>query len=315
MFNDKSSYSTPVKDYSAPVITFCSFTYPIKGKVNAFMGKKKLLTDLIALIILILLGVYFYNYVLSLYQTDLKDIDTELAGLCIEMQDDGAPYYALYAICKTYDLFPDEAFYMLSSLKEDNAFYEEKWPSKSEIEKTIIEADAVYRGENRDEIKAREAARLCCSLKKFDFVIDGAFPIDMTVKYSYSDTFGAKRSYGGERTHEGVDIICASGTPVYSVTDGVVIKKGWNTLGGWRLLIKDEYGLEYYYAHLSEYAVNVDEGDSILKGQLIGYSGESGYGGIGTSGQFIAHLHFGIYENGIAVNPYFYIKQYEKNKY
>lgn len=274
---------------------------------------KKRFIRLLVLIVILFLAWQLYEHVLSGIQTNLSDIDTELVSLCMSEQEEGAPYYALYAISETYNILPDKALSMLKSAGESNAFYEKSWPDLKQIEQTFIDADAEYMKEYVDEDRAKEAAEFCNSLKKLDNVINGAFPLDKTEKYNYSDTFGAERTYGGERTHEGTDIICDSGTPVYSVTDGTVIKKGWNRLGGWRLLIRDSYGLEYYYAHLSEYAVDIDEGDTVLRGQLIGYSGASGYGETGTTGQFVAHLHFGIYENGTAINPYYYLKKCEKN--
>lgn len=274
---------------------------------------KKRLIRLLVLIVILFLAWQLYDHVLSGIQTNLKGIDTELVSLCMSEDEDGAPYYALYAICETYDILPDKALSMLKSTGESNAFYEESWPESKKIEQTFIDADKEYMKEDADKEKAKDAANLCNSLKKLDNVISGAFPLDRSKKYNYDDTFGAERTFGGERTHEGTDIICDSGTPVYSMTDGTVIKKGWNRLGGWRLLIRDDYGLDYYYAHLSEYAADVDEGDTVLRGQFIGYSGSSGYGETGTTDQFVAHLHFGIYENGTAINPYYYLKISEKN--
>lgn len=269
------------------------------------------------LIIFILIAGFLYSLLIFIAQKDsqtkLCDIDTQLLALCIDKEEKGAPYYAIYSICTVYDVLPDKAAKMLLIGREKNSFYDADWPKEKDIEETFKNIETTAFEDLKDYNRAYEAADFCTSLKKLDSVISGFFPIDKSVKFSYEDTFGAKRTYGGDRTHEGLDIICDKGTKVYSVCGGVVIKTGWNNLGGFRILIRDKFGLEYYYAHLSKYAAGLKVGDNVKRGQFIAYSGDTGYGKIGTSGKFIAHLHFGIYENGEAVNPYFFIKQCQKN--
>lgn len=145
---------------------------------------------------------------------------------------------------------------------------------------------------------------------------DKVFPIAQGYEYDYKDGFGDARTYGGERTHEGIDIMCDKGVPVVSVCDGVVEKQGWLELGGWRLGIRGKDGVYYYYAHLYRYHQNIRQGSKVKKGQVIGYAGDSGYGEKGTTGKFEPHLHFGMYEGKeeVAVNPYPFLKMWEKNK-
>lgn len=117
---------------------------------------------------------------------------------------------------------------------------------------------------------------------------------------TFADTWKEQRSYGGERLHEGTDLMGASyerGTyPVISMTDGVVEKLGWLEKGGWRVGIRAPAGGYFYYAHLYSYASGLKEGDRIKAGQLLGYMGDSGYGKEeGTVGKFPVHLHLGIY--------------------
>jgi len=122
---------------------------------------------------------------------------------------------------------------------------------------------------------------------------DKCFPFTEDINYGYSDGWGMGRS--DNRKHEGIDIFADHGTPIVSVCDGVVEKKGWLNLGGWRLGIRGEDNVYYYYAHMSEYA-DLEVGDTVKKGQVIGYVGDTGYGPEGTTGQFVAHLHFGMYQ-------------------
>jgi murein DD-endopeptidase MepM/ murein hydrolase activator NlpD len=136
------------------------------------------------------------------------------------------------------------------------------------------------------------------------------FPLPAGQHSPYEPGFGDGRSFGGERSHEGIDIIAPEGTPVYSVCNGVVTNKGWLTLGGWRIGVMDAFGVYHYYAHLSAYA-DLEVGDAVSAGQLLGYVGSTGYGPEGTSDQMVSHLHFGLYMNDEAFDAYPYLKRWE----
>ena len=136
----------------------------------------------------------------------------------------------------------------------------------------------------------------------------------------FEDTFGASRTYGGQRTHEGTDLFGSKNIsgyyPVVSVTDGVVEKVGWLPLGGWRIGIRSPSGGYFYYAHLDSYSRDFQEGDSVRAGELLGLMGDTGYGPEGTRGKFPVHLHFGIYirtqnRREISVNPYAVLRYLE----
>lgn len=151
------------------------------------------------------------------------------------------------------------------------------------------------------------------------------FPIPMSADegvpfITYTDTWGAERTYGGERLHEGTDLMATVDEPglypVLSISDGVVTNKGWLEKGGYRIGITSEHGGYFYYAHLDSYA-DVNLGDTVKAGQLLGYMGDSGYGEEGTTGMFASHLHLGIYItlDGVetAINPYPFLIELEKN--
>ncbi|MGI6005113.1 MAG: M23 family metallopeptidase [Christensenellales bacterium] len=136
----------------------------------------------------------------------------------------------------------------------------------------------------------------------------GLFPLEQSAGFDYANTWGAERTYGGDRKHEGIDIFAESGTPIRAVAGGKVISKGWLELGGWQIEILAENGVRHYYAHMSRYAENINRGDTVEQGAVIGYVGDTGYGPEGTTGQFEPHLHFGLYdEKNRAFNPYPYL--------
>ena len=138
---------------------------------------------------------------------------------------------------------------------------------------------------------------------------------------SFGNSWNDLRTYGGNRTHEGTDIMASNNIrgyfPVISITDGVVEKKGWLEQGGYRIGVRSETGGYFYYAHLYSYAPGLEVGDPVIAGQLLGFMGDSGYGNEGTIGQFAVHLHLGIYvnqTNEMSVNPYWILKILEKNR-
>lgn len=98
------------------------------------------------------------------------------------------------------------------------------------------------------------------------------------------------------RPHHGVDYAAPKGTPVYSVGDGKVVKKGWDKGGGRFVRIKHNSVYSTVYMHFSKFAKGIKVGDFIQQGQVVGYVGSSG---LATG----PHLDFRFYQNGKAVDP------------
>ena len=117
---------------------------------------------------------------------------------------------------------------------------------------------------------------------------------DIYVTQPFGDTAFSRQNAGlyNGKGHNGVDLRAAPGTPVKSAYAGIIQGTG-NTdqvcsgasYGRW-ILIKHGNGLTTLYAHLS--LVKVTEGQSVETGDLIGYSGNTGY----STGP---HLHFGLF--------------------
>mmetsp|Transcript_9666 Transcript_9666/g.22202 ORF Transcript_9666/g.22202 Transcript_9666/m.22202 type:complete len:320 (-) Transcript_9666:4908-5867(-) len=97
--------------------------------------------------------------------------------------------------------------------------------------------------------------------------------------------------------HQGVDFVAPRGTPVYATGDGVVgVVKKSRGYGNW-VEIQHGYGFSTRYAHMQ--AFNVKYGQSVTRGQCIGYVGSSG---VSTS----PHLHYEVLKNKKNVNPALY---------
>ncbi|WP_430784459.1 M23 family metallopeptidase [Virgibacillus flavescens] len=145
---------------------------------------------------------------------------------------------------------------------------------------------------------------------------DRVFPMPSNYNYSYNNTWGNRRGFGGLRIHEGTDIFADYGTPVRSTTYGVIELMGWNLFGGWRIGLRDVHNIYHYYAHLSNYKDDIKVGQIVKPGDVIGYVGSTGYGPPGTSGKFPPHLHYGMYkDNGYSewsFDPYPYLKKWQR---
>lgn len=144
-----------------------------------------------------------------------------------------------------------------------------------------------------------------------------------TVKFE--DSWMQSRTFGGNRGHEGCDIMASINQrgyyPIVSVSDGKVEKIGWLSQGGYRIGVRSKNGAYFYYAHLYDYARDFKEGDTVTAGELLGFMGDSGYSDVeGTVGKFDVHLHFGIYLNDaegkeFSVNSYCILDQIKDQRY
>ena len=104
--------------------------------------------------------------------------------------------------------------------------------------------------------------------------------------------------------HEGVDITAERGTPVLSMTGGVVERVGWTFYSGLRVGVRGPDGRYYFYAHLSSVAPGIAPGAHVTVGSALGAVGNTGYGPPGQRDMFAPHLHFGIEAPTGWVNPY-----------
>ncbi|GET30177.1 peptidoglycan DD-metalloendopeptidase family protein [Prolixibacter sp. SD074] len=99
------------------------------------------------------------------------------------------------------------------------------------------------------------------------------------------------------RPHHGVDYAAPTGTPVHSIGDGVVTRRGYQARGGGNYLyIKHNSVYTTSYMHLSRFAKGMHPGVRVKQGQLVGYVGMTG---LATG----PHLDFRVYKNGAAVDP------------
>lgn len=129
-----------------------------------------------------------------------------------------------------------------------------------------------------------------------------AWPVPSSYRISRGFYVGKEE---GEQSHKGVDILGEYETPIYAIQDGTVLAAGsgyeetddianhWSY--GIRVTLDHGDGLKSVYAHLSGVAVKT--GDTVEKGQLIGYMGFSGR-------TTTTNLHLETWQDGSRFNPY-----------
>ena len=118
--------------------------------------------------------------------------------------------------------------------------------------------------------------------------------------YTLTSPFGMRLHpvHNEYRMHNGVDLACAQGTPIYATRSGQVTTATYNSSAGYYVSINHGDGFASVYMHMTHYIVSA--GEYVSQGQTIGYVGSTGT----STG---AHLHFGISKNGTYVNPMNYI--------
>jgi murein DD-endopeptidase MepM/ murein hydrolase activator NlpD len=99
--------------------------------------------------------------------------------------------------------------------------------------------------------------------------------------------------------HSGLDIEAPSGTPVRAAADGNVTDASMNAGYGREIILNHGHDVLTVYGHLS--AMAVVPGQHVIRGQVIGYVGQSGR----ATGP---HLHYEVRVHNVPVNPHKYLR-------
>lgn len=156
---------------------------------------------------------------------------------------------------------------------------------------------------SKEELKAQFEKEVYDFESELNIYIDkGSYPApknnifswpldDVYITQRFGKTVGAEKLYASG-SHNGIDFRAQIGSPVKSVLSGTVagtgntdLFSGCYSFGKW-VMIKHNNGLSTIYGHLS--SINVSKDEKVLNGDVLGYSGSSGY----STGP---HLHLGLY--------------------
>lgn len=204
-------------------------------------------------------------------------------------------------------LAADEVLLAEKRLQYDDLLFELE--QKSEEFGLLLEESELLQEELMQEIAAKEVelkeAKYDEYLRKLALQGDNppsnATWITPVSGYRLTSAFGMRKHpvLGVNRMHNGIDMACAAGTPIYATRAGTVTKAAYQASGaGNYVSINHLDGFASIYMHMTHYVVS--QGQSVSQGQLIGYVGNTGI----STGD---HLHFGISYAGTYVNPLAYI--------
>jgi murein DD-endopeptidase MepM/ murein hydrolase activator NlpD len=135
--------------------------------------------------------------------------------------------------------------------------------------------------------------RIVGASTKVEVAVPSINPVEV-MKFSSGFGYRNAPTRGASRNHKGIDIPGPVGTPIYATADGVVGRAQW--LGGYGKYVEINHGnaVQTRYGHLS--AMNVAPGQSVRKGDILGYMGSTGR----STG---SHLHYEVRIAGEAINP------------
>lgn len=147
-----------------------------------------------------------------------------------------------------------------------------------------------------------EVVELAQKKEKLYAAIPAIQPISNKQLHALSSGFGWRTHpiYKVKKMHPGIDFAASIGTPIYATADGTISEVSVK-FSGYGKMVEIDHGFGYRtrYAHMHEFAVR--SGQSVKRGDLIGYVGDTG---MSTA----PHLHYEVLINGSKVNPvhYFY---------
>lgn len=193
---------------------------------------------------------------------------------------------------KNYEIKNDSIFKLGLNLSTNNSFY------------TINDTFNV----NSLSVMMSKNGRILNSVKneldvKWDSVynVPVFMPIASTDFDRVSDYYGWRKHPIHKRWiyHNGIDIVAKHKAEILATSDGVVVKKVKSKRGyGNRIVLDHDNGFKTLYAHL--YSFNVSIGDTVKRGDVIGFMGSTGLS-TGT------HLHYEILKNNKHQDPIEYM--------
>lgn len=151
-------------------------------------------------------------------------------------------------------------------------------------------------GEPVEEAKQEDASAISTEQNDVATVMSKNISIVPPVSGTITSGYGARDEIlqGVGTYHTGIDIANKLNTEIHSATEGTVVKTEKNNKYYGNNIEIEKDGIIFKYGHLN--SIDVNQGDTVTQGQLIGHMGSTGM----STG---SHLHFEIKVNSRTVNP------------
>ncbi|ETO91774.1 MAG: peptidase, M23/M37 family domain protein [Candidatus Xenolissoclinum pacificiensis L6] len=217
---------------------------------------------------------------------------------------------SLYNTARNLGIHPNSIIKMVEAIEKQSSINLNKLSKNSKLE-TVVEFDpeenvnvlcfaildngsnnaTFYNHEFRDgQRKVVNLDHYIGNGKGFVSPVDPSIPISSHYGNRYHP-IKRKKSF-----HKGIDYATQIGTPVYAASEGEITVLSKSTSYGNLIKIKHQNGYLTLYAHLSKFAPNIKSGANVRKGELIGFSGDTGM----VTGP---HLHFETLKDNKHINP------------
>ncbi len=126
------------------------------------------------------------------------------------------------------------------------------------------------------------------------------FPANPSISHFVAPTTGLIiNRFNPRQNHYGVDLVTEVNQPVVAVMNGTVIFANWTIDTGYVIQVQHDNNYLSLYKHNADLLKGV--GDYVASGEAIAIVGNSGELTTGP------HLHFELWQNGVALNPELYI--------
>lgn len=182
--------------------------------------------------------------------------------------------------------------------KEAERIAEEERKRKEEEERLRREAEE----RKRQEEEKKKQELLLDEYRLSQNIENMLWPVPKSGRITSDYGYRSAPVQGATTFHQGVDIgvgnLSRADRGVVAALAGVVTKTGYNVSAGNYIHIDHGNGLVTWYLHA--YKIYVKEGQYVERGEEIMEAGTTGY----SSGP---HLHFGVWVNGVSVDPLLYI--------
>ncbi len=228
---------------------------------------------------------------------DLQNLDTQLGGQKTEQEKKKGELKKLQS-----ELTGQQKAVADTAKQKDKLLTDTK-NRESEYQKILDEKKKQQEAFEKDLFQFESDLKIAIDPSKLPSKKTGAlsWPLEsIMITQQFGKTSSSGRLYASG-THNGVDFRATDGTKVMAVLSGTItatgntdLKKSCYSYGKW-ILIKHPNGLSSLYGHLS--SISVNPGDSVTTGQVIAYSGRTGY----VTGP---HLHLTVLATeGVKVMP------------
>ena len=191
----------------------------------------------------------------------------------------------------------DQKKVLAETVKEKNALLTSTKNTEAEYKRTLAQKQAQKEAFERELTEFESALKIAIDPTQFADAKKGflIWPLDkvrITQYFGNTEFATANPQVYNGKGHTGIDVAASIGTKVKAARSGTVsgvgntdLVRGCYSFGKW-IMIEHPGGVSTLYAHLS--LQNVAVGDKVTAGEVIGYSGNTGY----STGP---HLHFGVY--------------------